>query len=148
MIVNIFNQQDKLAIDIKKVEEIVKHVLQWEGHCAQEVSISFIGKQEIAQLHLEYFDDPSPTDCISFPMDDETETTYRLLGDVFVCPEVAVEYAKSINGDPNAEVTLYIVHGLLHLIGYDDIEETDRALMREAEAKNIRQLEKCSLILS
>ena len=99
------------------------------------------------RLHARFFGDPSLTDCISFPMDSEAQEGYRILGEVFVCPQVARRYAESHKGDPYWETTLYVVHGLLHLMGYDDISEKERSLMRAAEGRQMRHLEKRGLIL-
>lgn len=127
MNIHVYNDQTAINISIGHVQLLVEHVLLLESVSTQEVMIHFVSKEKISQLHENFFDDPSPTDCISFPIDEET------LGEVFVCPEVAIEYAHAHNTDPKDEVCLYIVHGLLHLMGYDDIEEKDRKIMRKKE---------------
>lgn len=80
-------------------------------------------------------------------MDDADETAYCVLGDLFVCPQVAVEYSQKHELDPSEELTLYVVHGLLHLMGYDDIEEDDVKTMREAEKIHMNHLKKKGLLL-
>lgn len=148
MIVNTFNQQDALGISENQVELLVNQVIKEEGQSCDEVSIYFVNTAEICHLHEEYFADPSPTDCISFPMDNEEEDfDYRLLGDVFVCPQTALDYATSHSADPYEETTLYIVHGLLHLMGYRDMEEEEIQRMREAEQKHMKKLKKLDLYL-
>lgn len=147
MIINVINEQSQITIDSHQVEEIIKNVLLQEAETADEVSVNLISKEAICLLHEKYFNDPTPTDCISFPMDDADELPYRILGDIFVCPEVAIEYANQHCEDPLMELTLYIVHGLLHLLGYDDIEEEDQILMRQAEADNMLLLKQNALIL-
>jgi probable rRNA maturation factor len=87
-----------------------------------EISIYFVSKQKIAQLHDEFFDDPTPTDCITFPH-----------GEIFICPAVAVEYAKMHLLNPHKELTLYIVHCLLHLTGQGDTTPAERRTMRRKE---------------
>lgn len=101
--------------------------------------IHFVTKAKIGALHRTYFDDPSPTDCISFPMD--TPSKEALLGEVFVCPAVAVEYAKEHGLDPKNEVLLYVIHGLLHLLGYDDCDPKSRKEMRRQEKQCLRAAE-------
>ena len=67
-------------------------------------------------------------------MDNQQEISpYKILGDIFVCTDVACQYAKEHNIDSYNEMTLYVIHGLLHLIGYDDIEENDKKAMRKKE---------------
>lgn len=148
MITHIANNQDALRFSLDTSKKIVERIILEEGQTCDEVSIYFVNTEEISRLHQEYFDDPSPTDCISFPMDEEEDgLSYRVLGDIFICPETAIEYAKSHQLDPYVETTLYIVHGLLHLMGYDDIEEEDITLMRQAEQRHMAKLKKLKLIL-
>ena len=104
-----------------------------------EVSVYFVTTEEMCCLHLDYFNDPTPTDCISFPLDDsqDQDAGYHILGEVFVCPQTAIDYdAKAAY----SEATLYLVHGLLHLIGYDDLDAKSRRIMRAAEKKYMELL--------
>lgn len=141
MQVTISNQQDDLPIDLSKVESIIIEVLQNEGVNPLEVSVTFVDEETICNLHEEYFDDSSFTDCISFPMDDE------ILGEVVVCPLAAIRYVQENGGEVYRELTLYIIHGLMHLIGLDDLEDDDEAEMRAAEEKHLLLLEKKGLSL-
>lgn len=124
-------------------------MISFEGHRYDEAAVYFVEKSEICALHKKYFADPSPTDCISFPMNDGNDPfEYRLLGEVFVCPEVGMEYVDKEGGDYFAEMTLYIVHGLLHLLGYDDLESKMRARMRLAEKRHMGHLQELGIMLS
>lgn len=148
MLVNVTNSQDIFTINPTDVEAIVSCILTYKQVSCDEISIHCVSSEDISKLHEEYFDDPSPTDCITFPVDDkEDETFYKVLGDVFVCPEVALSYAQSHLVNFEEELTLYIVHGLLHLLGYDDIEEEDRTLMKNEEAVCMQVLKERQLIL-
>lgn len=130
------------------VKKVVGAVIALEKQVCDEVSVHFVTEKEICKLHKKYFNDPSVTDCVSFPMDDfESVTGYRILGDVFVCPQTAVYYAQEHCSDPFLECTLYIVHGLLHLMGYDDMEPKLKAAMRKAEKKHMNNLRKLNLLL-
>lgn len=147
------NQQDFLPISQHSVEEVVKCVLKEEKKEFDEVSVFFVSTEGMCSLHAQYFNDPSPTDCISFPMDSESEEGYRILGDVFVCPETANSFLEQAGSpfskeDIYKETTLYLVHGLLHLLGYDDIEEQDRLKMRIAEKRLMDKLQEQSIFLS
>ncbi len=144
--VTCINAQNDLPIDENSISQTVNLVVQNEERRYDEVTIHFVSVDEICKLHEEYFDDPSPTDCISFPIDlededdEEDEDDYKVMGDVFVCPQVAIEYAIANNGNPYWETTLYVVHGLLHLMGYDDIDELDEKKMRAAESRHMKLL--------
>lgn len=133
MKITIYNQQSDLKFPDGFVETIVYSTLE-ECPC-EEVIIHLVDKNKISELHEIYFQDPTPTDCISFPIDKET-----VLGEVFVCPEVAIEYAQKNEKDPLEETALYIVHGLLHLLGYDDLTPSDRAKMRSAEKTMLKKV--------
>jgi probable rRNA maturation factor len=150
VIINVINEQQALIPSSKAVQQLVAQVLKEENQKCDEVTIYFVDTPTICQLHEHFFGDPSPTDCISFPMDEEdSELDYRLLGDVFVCPQTAIEYTQAQKlADPYEEMALYIVHGLLHLIGYDDIEENDRDAMRAAEKRCMTSIKKLGLHLN
>lgn len=143
MNVEVSNRQEDLPLGEDNITDIVSEVITFEKQSADEVSINFITREEISRLHDQYFNDPSPTDCISFPIDGADESHYRLLGEVFICPQAAIDHG----GDPYEETTLYLVHGLLHLMGYDDIDPSDEKEMRAAESRHMDQLQAKKLIL-
>lgn len=147
MDVHVFDDQQSLKLPHAVVQAIANQVVSNEGHQYDEVSIHFVDKDNISELHKQYFDDPTPTDCISFPMDDADAVGYRVLGEVFVCPQTAIEYAKAHGMNPYDETALYIVHGLLHLLGYDDMDEQDESAMRAAEARHLANLKKQGISL-
>ncbi len=128
MNVNFYNNSS-FVIEPSFVEALVISSLDFCSVKSSEVTIYFVDKSTICKLHEDFFNDPSLTDCISFPLDDPSEEG-GILGEVFVCPEVAVDYAPET---PLQEVALYIVHGLLHLLGYDDQTEEECVKMRAQE---------------
>jgi probable rRNA maturation factor len=141
MNIQIIQDQQDLQINSTSVEKLVADFLKFHDLKYDEAAIHFVNTPTICDLHADFFDDPSTTDCISFPMDDQDDDDgYRVLGEVFVCPETAIHYVKSNGGDVYQELTLYTVHGLLHLIGYDDIEDEDRVLMRKEETRYLEHV--------
>lgn len=130
----VYNRQKDLKIGKGSARALVQSTLDHLQIRCEETSIYFVTVKEISRLHDQFFQDPTPTDCISFPLDEDH------LGEVFVCPAVAIEYAKKKNLDPYAEASLYVVHGLLHLIGHDDLEEKARRSMRKKEKSCMRHL--------
>lgn len=148
MLVHVTNSQDIVELSLQEVEALTCSLIEYKQVPCDELSVHFVGVSDIAKLHEEYFNDPSPTDCITFPVDDTTEDTfYRVLGDVFVCPEVALDYAKKHLVSFEEELSLYVVHGILHLLGYDDIKDEEREIMRREEALCMEHLRKHQLIL-
>lgn len=96
-----------------------------------ELSVAFLSDEQLAQLHAEFLDDPSPTDVITFPGDVEDD----LAGEICVSVDMALRVSESNKGFPfSEELTLYLVHGWLHLCGLDDLDDESRAQMREAES--------------
>lgn len=128
------------------MRSVVKEVLHAEGFSTDELAVYFVSQKEIARLHEQFFNDPSPTDCITLPIDGckKTEVGYHLLGEVFICPKAALDYGSE---EPYLETTLYLVHALLHLLGYDDKEAKKRAKMRAAEKRLLELLQSKDLLL-
>lgn len=143
------DDQEALPIDLDAASQLVTTFLKWRNVQCNEVTICFVTKKSISKLHADHFDDPTPTDCITFPIDSPEEGGEgpRILGEVFVCPEVAIEYTQKEGGDPYEEVSLYVIHGLLHLLGFDDIEKEDREEMRREEKSAIDYLKKNKVML-
>lgn len=147
MKVHIQNKQKavKLSHERKKITDMIHFLLAQEKKSCDEVGIFFITDAAMRKLHKEFFNDPSSTDCMSFPIDDCTPAdscTTIYLGDIFVCPEEALKYP-----DPYSEITLYIMHGLLHLLGYDDIDPKDRKKMQARQRSYMKKLTQLGLIL-
>ena len=107
---------------------------------SSEVSISFADKDDIKQLNREYRGMDSPTDVLSFPLTDKNEWAEvknrpLLLGDVIICDEIAREQANTYGHTYEREINFLLVHGLLHLAGYDHMNEEDEKKMRGAQRK-------------
>jgi probable rRNA maturation factor len=118
------DRQDE-ALDAAPLMSVARDVLIAEGHDHVELSLSLVGEPEMAELHERFMDEPGPTDVLTFPLDedDRTEDGDRLLGDVVIAPSVA---ARNNPGDPIAELRLLVVHGVLHILGYDHEDEAER----------------------
>lgn len=124
------NRQD-LAVDEAALERLAADTLAGEGRPAVELSVSLVDREEIAELHERYLGEPGPTDVLSFPQDDEPgDDGFVMLGDVVLCPAVAAEQAGG-----ESEVGLLLVHGILHLLGYDHETDEDRAEMWDRQAR-------------
>jgi probable rRNA maturation factor len=141
------NQQRLIPISAKSAKALACEVVAFEGYHYDEVTIHFVSTKRICQLHDQFFQDPTTTDCISFPMEEDLDEEYRLMGDVFVCPETALNYSTSWETDLYEEISLYVVHGLLHLMGYDDMNSKDKTIMRRAEKRHLSHLKTRHLTL-
>jgi probable rRNA maturation factor len=114
-------------VDTAALARLAADVLTAEGRGDAELSLSFVGEDEMAELHVRYMGEPGPTDVLSFPLDED-----GLIGDVVVCPTVA---ARSNPGERQGELRLLVVHGVLHLLGYDHEEDRERAAMWERQER-------------
>jgi probable rRNA maturation factor len=127
--IHIYNSQKALPLRKRLITQIVKAILSFLQIDCEEISIYFVTAETISDLHQQFFNDPTQTDCISFPIDQDH------LGEVFVCPAVAIEYASKHKIDPFKETVLYMIHGILHLVGYDDLDSAQKRIMRRMEKK-------------
>lgn len=141
MSILVYNSQKDLKIDKGSARALVQATLSFLKIPFEEVCLYFVTQKQIGKLHEQFFQDRSPTDCISFPMDE------KHLGEVFVCPLMAIAYADMRNGSPYWETALYIVHGLLHLIGYDDLEKNNKLTMRKKEKSCMDHLKRIKIAL-
>jgi len=141
------------------VRGLAEFVLESEGAPAgAEVSIAVVDDAAIAALNVRHLGREGPTDVIAFPMEEASgpeaagpEAAQHggavLLGDVVVSAERAIGYSREHGGDTLAELSLYLVHGLLHLLGYDDRGEPARARMRRREEELLGQAAAAGVVL-
>ena len=124
------------------MRKVISFLLKELKVSTDEVSFYFVSKRKICQLHKEFFNDPTSTDCITFPLDspDEEKSAYHVLGEAFICPLTALTYAKLHKIDPYEELYRYVIHCILHLIGYTDIDPKERAKMKRKEGACLKKL--------
>lgn len=134
MKVHVASKQTAFPLSPASVRQVVKAVLAYENVTTEEVGVYFVSTEKICALHDEFFNDPTPTDCITFPIDE------AFLGEIFICPETALNYVKNSGGDKYQETTLYLIHGLLHLLGFDDLDPKEKRKMRAREKLHMEQL--------
>ena len=102
-----------------------------------ELSIVFLTDHALARLHAAFLADPSTTDVITFEGDAQLGTA----GEICVSADTAAAYARAHGHDFSTELTLYVVHGWLHLCGHDDLVPAKKRAMRRAETRAMRSLE-------
>ncbi len=101
----------------------------------REVSLTFMDNESIQDLNVRYRDKDEPTDVLAFPMEG------YLLGEIIVSLEQAGKQAEEFSHSLEREVGFLVVHGLLHLLGYEHREKSDRARMKEKEDKYLQEFE-------
>ncbi len=108
-------------------EALAAFVLKEEAAEKVELSISLVSVEEIHDLNKAYRGIDAPTDVLSFENDEP------LLGDVIICPEVARDHARDFDSDFASEMELMLTHGILHLKGYDHIDDSCAEVMEARE---------------
>lgn len=120
------DRQDDVSLDIAGLIALAEETLVGEDAANAELSVSFVTEREIADLNSRYAGEDGPTDVLSFPIGDLDGDGVRILGDVIIAPAVG---ARNNADDPAGELRLLIVHGILHLLGHDHMDDADRAEM-------------------
>lgn len=131
MDIEITNTQDHLPIDAAKLADLARRVLRGEGIAAASVSVAVVDDAAIRVLNRRHLDHDWPTDVMTFPLSEPGAP--RPEAELVISAEMAAATAREAGSDPQAELALYLVHGLLHLRGWDDQTEADASAMRRRE---------------
>ncbi|WP_371741683.1 rRNA maturation RNase YbeY [Fusobacterium sp. DD12] len=130
-------------VNEEETKEYIEKVLtkEYESDSPVYLSILLTGNDEIQVINREYRDKDQPTDVISFAYHETGDFDigpYDTLGDIVISLERVFEQAKEYNHSPKREFFYVLTHGLLHLLGYDHIEEEDKVVMRAKEEEILK----------
>ncbi|OGF66025.1 MAG: rRNA maturation RNase YbeY [Candidatus Fischerbacteria bacterium RBG_13_37_8] len=125
-------QQKTCSFDVKKVEQSIDAILHDFGLQNKEASIILVEERKMKALNKRYRGIDESTDVLAFPVDMDYHDK-RFLGDIFICCEIAGRQAKSYCHCLDEEINILVLHGILHLLGYDHL--TDRGEMARIENK-------------
>ena len=130
------NNESGHAVDEAEFAALGRHVLDsMHVHPQTDLSILLVTSDVMSELHVQWMDETGPTDVLSFPMDELRPGTEGevsppgLLGDVVLCPEVAVRQAHEAGHSTTEELLLLTTHGILHLLGFDHAEPEEEKEM-------------------
>jgi probable rRNA maturation factor len=135
-VVHVHNAHPRLKLDRRQVAKVIhaldSHASDFLGGCPPgELSLAFLTDPALARIHADFLSDPTTTDVITF----EGNAALASAGEICVSADTAENYAKLHDRDFSEELTLYVVHGWLHLAGYDDLKPAKKRVMRAAEKK-------------
>ncbi len=141
MTVNVSAEQTEVAVDTLRLERLARFVLAREGADEEaELSVALVDEDEMRRLNERYTGREGATDVLAFPMDEaeaegESEEPEEpvLLGDVIICPALASQNAREYGTTPEKEISLLLVHGILHLVGFEHDGEAEAETMRARE---------------
>ena len=129
--VEIANLQKHYEINKSKIRKVVKVVLNKEVKSAK-LSIAFVDNEEIKRLNERFLGSNEVTDVIAFPLNNKEDI---LSGEIVVSVETAVEVANRKKSNVEGEIILYLVHGILHLLGYNDNNKKNATIMHKKESE-------------
>lgn len=152
MIITLENDQDKLRIS-EELEKLLTAGLNVVARLHKlpvqtEVDITIVDDAEIHTLNRDYRNVDRSTDVLSFALDEESEDEPKLvggpeehlLGDIVISAETAARQAEEFGHGLEREIVYLAVHGLLHLLGYDHMNDADKAVMRAKEEEALREI--------
>lgn len=146
--ISVSNEQSSLRLDKRKLIQAARTLLRAERVAQAEISIALLDDEAIHQVNLEYLNHDYPPDVLSFVLDEAGEGTPAktgksgsrergagkiLSGEVLIGVDEAIRGAKKFDWPAEHEVLLYLVHGLLHICGYDDLSPSEKKIMRSRE---------------
>lgn len=130
------NNESAIDVDESALQRLATYALdQLHVHPDAELAIVCVDEAAMEQLHVQWMDEPGPTDVLSFPMDElrpgteDQLTPPGLLGDIVLCPQVAITQAEAAGHSTLDELLLLTTHGILHLLGFDHAEPDDEKVM-------------------
>lgn len=143
IVVDVVDRQHRVRVGRSWLAGLVRRALVSEGVGAAEVAVLLGDDRRIAALHGEWLDDATPTDVITFDLSDPPGAPGGdgvLRGDIVVSTETAVRMAAEAGWSARLETAYYVLHGVLHLAGYDDLSPGPRRSMRRRERTLLESL--------
>ena len=139
------NKNKRRRIDLKKVEKVARKVLKSLKKAHAELNIVFFSNQKIRAINRKYLGKDVSTDVIAFPRGDRLQTSdirHQVAGDIAISTDKAAQNAKEYGTTFLEETVLYVIHGILHLTGYDDRKKRTREIMRRKEDGLFQKIQK------
>lgn len=152
--IQITNQQTNSPVDEAHLLRCAHETLRQEGIARAEISIAIVDDPSIHEINRTHLQHDYPTDVISFLLDSGVADPRSVAqagpkgrgqglwidGEIILSADTAVREAREYDWDASSEMALYVVHGLLHLCGYDDLSDEEQAIMREREREILTSL--------
>jgi probable rRNA maturation factor len=131
-----------VACNEDEIVDVAAFALDKMGiHPDSDLGITLVDEDEITKLHIQWMNLPGPTDVLSFPMDElkpfSASDGPGIIGDIVICPQFAAKQA--INHSTEDEISLLTVHGVLHLLGFDHVEEEEHKVMFGIQDKTLAE---------
>jgi probable rRNA maturation factor len=134
--ISLTNQQTGHPVDEQMLIEAARAVVSDSEFSSAAISLAVVDDATIHELNRRHLNHDWPTDVLSFVLSDEGE---HLEGEVILSADTAATSAAELSCTPAGEQLLYVIHGILHLVGYQDKSATEAERMRAAEARYLRR---------
>ena len=140
MKVAVRNLQKKIPVNPKRITKAVLKILSIEGiRNSGEKTFCFVNDTKIKELNSKYLGKNKPTDVIAFDIA-EPKSPDKIFADIAISTDRAIDNAARFKTSPLFELYLYVIHGVLHILGYDDRNKKDKLLMRKRESHLLKTL--------
>ena len=131
-----------IACNEDEIIDVAAFALDKMGiHPDSDLGITLVDEDEITKLHVQWMNLPGPTDVLSFPMDElkpfSASDGPGIVGDIVICPQFAAKQA--VSHSVADEISLLTVHGVLHLLGFDHVEEEEHKVMFGLQDKTLAE---------
>ena len=136
--VSVASPQEIHPLPYPRLRECARAVIEGEGYTEGKISLAFVDNTTIHRINKQFLQHDEPTDVITFPF--SGPKAKKLEGELVIGIEVAIEAAKDRGHPTDDELCLYVIHGCLHLCGYDDRKPKDEKEMRKMERKYLEEL--------
>ena len=137
MKITIKNLQNKIPISTKEVKKTILKTLSFERiKKTGEITVCFVGDRKIKELNKKFLRKNEATDCLTFDMLEASDPKH-IFADIIISTDTALRNAKAFRTNISKEINLYLIHGVLHLLGYDDLTPKDKKLMRGKEKEYV-----------
>lgn len=141
--VSYINQTTEKIKELPTMKKVIRHALKKENVNNAEFNIIFVNNDRIKEINREYRKKDSVTDVISFAFEDNVDfvdDTYRLLGEIYISIDKAREQAVEYGHSELRELSFLAIHGLLHLLGYDHMEEEEEKIMIQKQEEILNEI--------
>ncbi len=140
MRLKIANLHRAFRLDERFLGLLARDILRRVRVTQREISVVFLTKARMRELNRQFRHRDAATDVLSFRLEGGSSRSRASFGDVFISPDAARENADAFNSSFEKEIVLYVIHGILHLAGYDDTRPRERARMRKKEEELLTDL--------
>ena len=134
--IDVINRQSRLMIRTEEIKKLARQIIKFEAKNKQNIAINicFVDDCCIKNLNWRFLGKNNATDVLAF---ENSDLKNKLQADVIISTQAAVKNSKNFKTTPEYETRLYVAHGILHLLGYDDNNKQREILMRQAESKYV-----------